>query len=129
MYTMKRLCEAFRYKFVPTCHKERDRKNKTLGFAQTQQGNDSPAPPLIKPPTPDSFGGSLAGRQESNVFDSMPRGFGCSEIVNSLNSFRYRFSQTFTVDNCHVFSSAASFTLAEENKRRWQMPPSFIITL
>jgi len=40
---------------------------KTLGFAQTQQGNDSPAPPPFKPPTPDSFGGSLAGRQFPNV--------------------------------------------------------------
>jgi hypothetical protein len=37
------------------------------------------------------------------VFVSVPRGFGCSEIVNSLNSLRYRSSQAFTVDNCYVF--------------------------
>ncbi|MFY0128301.1 hypothetical protein P3K64_21660, partial [Bacillus cytotoxicus] len=60
----------------------------------------------------------MAG-QKVLPFDE-PRGFGYSEIVNSLNSFRWRSSQTFTVDNCHVFSSAASFTFGRRKNKKGQ---------
>ena len=42
-------------------------------------------------PIPRIFGGSLAGRQESNGFDSAPRGFGYSVLVNSLSSLTVRY--------------------------------------
>ena len=44
-----------------------------------------------------------------------PRGFGCSEIVNSLNSFRYRSSQTFTFNNCHVLPSSQNKKKCEKS--------------
>lgn len=87
-------------------------KRQDHGLCPNPRGKSFPSTPSKKLPQPPHFLRGLPRRlagQKVLPFDE-PRGFGCSEIINSLNSFRCRFSQTFTVDNCHAFSSAASFT-------------------
>ncbi|EDN9928023.1 hypothetical protein GJ141_15430 [Listeria monocytogenes] len=86
--------------------------------AATPQGRSSPLTPSKKLPQPPQFLRGLPRRlagQKVLPFDE-PRGFWCSKIINSLNSFRCRSSQTFTVDNCHMFSSAARFTFGRRKK-------------
>ena len=79
-------------------------QNQTLGAAQTRWGKIPQTPYNKLPHPPHLLGGSLAGRQESNDFDSMPRGSGTEESVNSLSSFRYRFIPVPLTDaNCSSF--------------------------
>ena len=49
-------------------------------------------------PNPQILGGSLAGWQFPNVHLEKPKGWRITSRINSLNSFCYRSSQTFTVD-------------------------------
>ena len=48
--------------------------------------------------TPQPLSDSLAGWQFPNVHLEKPRGWRITSRINSLNSFCYRSSQTFTVD-------------------------------
>jgi len=68
---------------VPASPRSKSKEN-TLDFAQTHEGKVSPRPPIFTPPTPDSFGGSLVGRQAKTYVFAMPRGFGFGEIRQLL---------------------------------------------
>lgn len=83
---MKKLCEAFRYKFVPTCSAKLHRKNKTLGFAQTQQGNDSPAPHSIKPPPPNLSGAPSPVGRSKQRFRQCQEGLGVMSLSTPFRS-------------------------------------------
>ena len=78
-----------------------------------------PLDPLQKaPPTPSLFEGapSPVGRQKQK-FLQCREGSGLAKFINFLNSFPL-VSQTFTVDECHVFRSAARQLLDEKKDRQ-----------